>query len=90
MTKADIVAAMHRQSGLSIKESKQIVEAVFERIKEQLAQGQPVKISKFGNFTVREKRARAGRNPKTGEPATIVARCVLTFRPSQILRDRIR
>lgn len=89
MTKADIVEALYEKVGFSKKEAADLVELVFDQIKNTLAQGQKIKISGFGNFIVREKRARVGRNPQTGESIEISARRVLTFRPSQVLRAEV-
>ncbi|OFZ81663.1 MAG: integration host factor subunit alpha [Bdellovibrionales bacterium RIFOXYD1_FULL_53_11] len=89
MTKADIVEAMYTKIGFSKKEAADLVEMVFESIKKTLAQGEKIKISGFGNFVVREKRSRVGRNPQTGQSIQISARKVLTFRPSQVLRAEV-
>src|SRR5262249_21745065 len=89
MTKADIVEALYEKVGFSKKEAADLVELVFDTIKSTLAQGQKIKISGFGNFVVREKRSRIGRNPQTGESIEISARRVLTFRPSQVLRAEV-
>lgn len=89
MTKADIVEALYEKVGFSKKEAADLVELVFDTIKNTLAQGQKIKISGFGNFIVREKRSRIGRNPQTGESIEISARRVLTFRPSQVLRAEV-
>lgn len=89
LTKADIVEALHQKVGFSKKEATDLVELVFETIKETLAKGQRIKISGFGNFVIREKRARKGRNPQTGDAMQIRARKVLTFKPSQILRAEV-
>lgn len=89
MTKADIVESVYQRVGLSKKESAEIVDEVFEIVRERLEQGDPVKISGFGNFNIRQKTPRRGRNPKTGEEILITARKVLTFKPSQILRDKV-
>ncbi len=86
MTKADIVEALYEKVGFSKKEAADLVELVFETLKTTLAKGQKIKISGFGNFVVREKHSRVGRNPQTGETIEISARRVLTFRPSQVLR----
>ena len=84
MTKADIIEAVYEKvGGFSKKEAAEIVESVFNTIKETLEKGEKIKISGFGNFVVREKKARIGRNPQTGEEITISARRVLTFKPSQ-------
>ena len=89
MTKADIVDSLYEKVGFSKKEAADLVELVFDTIKNTLSQGQKIKISGFGNFVVREKRARIGRNPQTGESIEISARRVLTFRPSQVLRAEV-
>jgi integration host factor subunit alpha len=89
MTKADIVEALYEKVGFSKKEAADLVELVFDTIKGTLSQGQKIKISGFGNFVVREKRSRVGRNPQTGESIEISARRVLTFRPSQVLRAEV-
>ena len=90
MTKADIIEAVYEKvGGVSKKEAAEIVEAVFDSIKETLERGEKIKISGFGNFTVREKKARPGRNPQTGEEITISARRVLTFKPSQVLKNAV-
>jgi integration host factor subunit alpha len=86
MTKAEIIEAIYTKVGLSKKESADLVEMIFETMKDNLSKGQKIKISGFGNFVVREKRARMGRNPQTGESMEISARRVLTFRPSQVLK----
>ncbi len=90
MTKADLVDAIYERVGFSKKESARIVEMVFDIIKETLEKGEKIKISGFGNFVVRQKRARIGRNPQTNREITISARRVLTFKPSQILRQDIK
>jgi integration host factor subunit alpha len=86
MTKADIVECIYERVGFSKKESADLVETVFDIIKETLADGEKVKISGFGNFVVREKNARKGRNPQTGEEIRLAARRVLTFKPSLVLK----
>lgn len=86
MTKADIVEHIYERVGFSKKESAELVERVFDIIKETLARGEKVKISGFGNFVVREKNARKGRNPQTGEEIRLDARRVLTFKPSLVLK----
>jgi integration host factor subunit alpha len=88
MTKADIVETVYEKvGGFSKKEAAEIVETVFDTIKETLEKGEKIKISGFGNFVVRDKNARAGRNPQTGQEITISARRVLTFKPSQVLKN---
>ena len=86
MTKADIIEGVYEKVGFSKKESAEIVELVFDTVKETLERGDKIKISGFGNFQVREKKARVGRNPQTGKEIEISARRVLTFRPSQVLK----
>lgn len=86
MTKIDIVQDVYDKLGFSKKDSARIVEAVFDMMKENLAQGEKIKVSGFGSFVVREKNARKGRNPQTGEEVEISARKVLTFKPSQVLK----
>lgn len=87
MTKAEIVDSVYEKvGGFSKKEAAEVVEAVFDTMKEVLASGEKIKISGFGNFVVREKKERVGRNPQTGDPIPICARRVLTFKPSQVLK----
>ncbi len=87
MTKADIIENVYTTVGFSKKESAEIVELVFDTIKVTLERGEKIKISGFGNFLVREKNSRVGRNPQTGAEIEISARRVLTFRPSQVLKN---
>lgn len=87
MTKADLIESVYQKIGFSKKESADIVETVFDTIKDTLEQGEKIKISGFGNFVVREKKSRVGRNPQTGEEIEISARRVLTFKPSQVLKN---
>lgn len=89
MTKADIVEAIHQKAGVSKKEAADLVEMVFDTIKETLGRGEKIKISGFGNFVVRDKNPRTGRNPQTGEAIQITQRRVLTFKPSQVLRTDV-
>lgn len=89
MTKADIIEEIYGKVGFSKKESAEIVELVFDTMKETLEKGEKIKISGFGNFVVRAKRPRIGRNPQTGEEIEISARKVLTFRPSQVLKSAL-
>ncbi|MBF0341774.1 MAG: integration host factor subunit alpha [Magnetococcales bacterium] len=84
-TKADLVAAVHKQSGLTLPLSTTLVEQVFEQITQRLGNGETVKLSGFGVFSVRSKQPRPGRNPKTGEPIEITARRVVTFRASPLV-----
>lgn len=87
MTKAEIIDSVYEKvGGFSKKESAEIVETVFDTMKNVLATGEKIKISGFGNFVVREKKQRVGRNPQTGDPIPISARRVLTFKPSQVLK----
>ena len=86
MTKAEIIEGVYSKIGFSKKESSDIVEMVFDTLKRTLEGGKKIKISGFGNFTVRQKRPRIGRNPQTGEEIEISARRVFTFRPSQVLK----
>lgn len=86
MTKADIVEKVYQKIGFSKKEASELVELVFTSLKDVLTNGDKVKISGFGNFVVRGKNERVGRNPQTGEQIKISARRVLTFRPSQVLK----
>lgn len=88
-TKADLVEGLFTKMGYSKKEGAELVELVFEAIKDKLSNGQKIKISGFGNFVVREKRSRVGRNPQTGEQIEISARRVVTFKPSQVLRAEV-
>lgn len=87
MTKADIVENIFDKVGFLKKDVSDVVELVFETIKDTLAKGEEVKLSSFGTWTVKQKRPRRGRNPKTGEDMTITARKVLSFKSSHILRD---
>lgn len=89
MTKADIVEKIHTTTGLSKKDSAEMMESVFDIIKSTLESGENIKLSGFGSFVVNQKEARRGRNPQTGEAITIEARRVLTFKPSTILRQSI-
>jgi integration host factor subunit alpha len=88
VTKADIVHAIYSKlGGFSKKEASDLVDLVFETMKETLGRGEKIKISGFGNFVLRDKRQRQGRNPQTGEPITITARRVLNFKASQLLKQ---
>ena len=89
ITKLDLVNHLHDTLGLNKVESKEVVEAFFQEIKQSLKNNEDVKISGFGNFKILNKKERPGRNPKTGEPVTISARKVVTFKASQKLRKRI-
>ncbi|MBI5561976.1 MAG: integration host factor subunit alpha [Deltaproteobacteria bacterium] len=89
MTKADIVDIVFEKVGYSKKDVAAVIEEVFESIKAELEKGEKVKISGFGNFTIRQKRARRGRNPQTGTEITIDERRVMTFKASQLLKKAI-
>jgi len=89
MTKADIFEKVQVGMGLTKKESADLVETVFSVMKSTLESGENLKISGFGNFVVKQKADRRGRNPQTGETLTIEARRILTFKPSAILKDQI-
>ncbi|PLX72103.1 MAG: integration host factor subunit alpha [Desulfuromonas sp.] len=89
MTKADLIENVYLKTGYSKKESAEIVETVFDLIKDTLEDGEKIKIAGFGNFVVKEKSTRRGRNPQTGEEIEITARKILTFKPSQVLKSAI-
>jgi integration host factor subunit alpha len=89
MTKVDIIGAVYEKVGFSKKEAVQVVETIFDLMKDTLEQGEKIKISGFGNFVVRQKRARRGRNPQTGDDIEISARKILTFKPSQVLKNSL-
>lgn len=89
LTKADLAATLFDEVGLNKREAKDFVDAWFEAIRLALETGENVKLSGFGNFQLREKGQRPGRNPKTGEEIPISARRVVTFRPGQKLRARV-
>src|SRR6266508_1864477 len=90
MTKADIVQVVYsRLGGFSKKESADLVDLAFEMMKETLGRGEKIKISGFGNFVLRDKRQRQGRNPQTGEPIVITERRVLNFKASQLLKQAL-
>lgn len=89
LTRADLSEALHRQVGLSRADSSRLVEQVLDLLCDALAKGDNVKISGFGTFVLRDKGERIGRNPKTGVEVPIAPRRVLTFRASQMMRERI-
>jgi integration host factor subunit alpha len=89
MTKIDIIEAIYEKVGFSKKEVAKIVETIFDIMKEHLTREDKIKISGFGNFVVRNKRARRGRNPQTGDDIQITPRRILTFKPSQVLKAAI-
>ena len=89
LTKADMVEHLYEELGLNKREAKDLVEMFFEEVRLALGQGQNVKLSGFGNFMLRDKTQRPGRNPKTGEDIPVDARRVVTFRPGQKLKQRV-
>ena len=90
LTKIDIIESVYEKLGMSKKDSVRIVESLFDIVKDELSKGGDVMISGFGKWTVKAKRERRGRNPQTGEELTIGARRVVTFKPSNALRDSWR
>ena len=89
LTRMDLSEAVFREVGLSRNESSALVERVLDEMSHALVRGEQVKISSFGTFSVRDKAARVGRNPKTGQEVPISPRRVLTFRPSHLMKDRV-
>ncbi len=89
LTKAELVEGLFDELGLNKREAKELVESFFEEIRRSLENGEQVKISGFGNFDLRDKTQRPGRNPKTGEEIPICARRVVTFRAGQKLKARV-
>ncbi|MCD6534919.1 MAG: integration host factor subunit alpha [Deltaproteobacteria bacterium] len=89
MTKADLIDTVCEENGFSKRESAKIVENMFDIIKETLENGENVKLSGFGSFNIQHKRARRGRNPQTGESMTISARRILSFKASNVLREKL-
>ncbi|MBI5443869.1 MAG: integration host factor subunit alpha [Deltaproteobacteria bacterium] len=89
MTKSDIVETIYQRVGFSKKRSAEVVTLILDLVKEALENGEKVKISGFGNFEIRKKEPRKGRNPQTGEEITISERRVLTFKASQVLKERL-
>ena len=89
VTRMDLSEAVFQEVGLSRNESSDLVESVLRHMSDALARGESVKISSFGTFNVRDKSARVGRNPKTGEEVPIAPRRVLTFRPSHLMKDKV-
>jgi integration host factor subunit alpha len=89
LTKAEMAERLFEDLGLNKREAKELVEAFFEEVRTSLEAGQQVKLSGFGNFDLRDKNQRPGRNPKTGEEIPITARRVVTFRPGQKLKARV-
>lgn len=89
LTRMDLGEAVFREVGLSRNESAELVEVVLDYISDALVKGENVKISSFGTFSLRDKKARIGRNPKTGQEVPITPRRVLTFRPSHLMKERV-
>lgn len=89
LTKADLAERLFEELGLNKREAKELVEFFFEEIRGSLEENEHVKLSGFGNFDIRNKKQRPGRNPKTGEEIPISARRVVTFRPGQKLKARV-
>lgn len=89
LTRMDLSEAVFQEVGLSRNDSAQLVENVLTHMSDALVAGEQVKISSFGTFSVRDKAARIGRNPKTGEEVPISPRRVLTFRPSHLMKERV-
>lgn len=89
LTKAEMAEHLYEELGLNKREAKELVELFFEEVRAALEDGEWVKLSGFGNFTLRDKNQRPGRNPKTGEEIPITARRVVTFRPGQKLKARV-
>ena len=89
LTKADLAEKLFEELGLNKREAKELVETFFEQVRNSLSSGSQVKLSGFGNFDLRDKNQRPGRNPKTGEEIPICARRVVTFRPGQKLKARV-
>jgi integration host factor subunit alpha len=89
LTKADIAESLYEELGLNKREARELVELYFDELKSALSQGKQVKLSGFGNFDLRDKRERPGRNPKTGKNIPISARRVVTFKPGQKLKNKV-
>lgn len=89
LTKASLAEMLYEELGFNKREAKELVELFFEEIRASLEENEPVKLSGFGNFDLRDKTQRPGRNPKTGEEIPITARRVVTFRPGQKLKARV-
>lgn len=89
LTKADLAEKLYEELGLNKREAKELVELFFDQIRDSLENNEQVKLSGFGNFDLRDKSQRPGRNPKTGEEIPITARRVVTFRPGQKLKARV-
>ena len=90
LTKSDIVEDLNNKIGLNKREAKELVDSVFETIKQTLINGEEVKVSGFGNFQLKDKPSRPGRNPRTGEDVEITARRVVTFKSGQKLKEKVK
>ena len=89
ITRAELAEAVYREVGLSLSESARLLDMVLEEISKALEKGDSVKLSSFGSFTVRNKKMRMGRNPKTGVDVPISPRRILSFHPSHILKNQV-
>ncbi len=89
ITRADVAEFIYREIGLSRKDSNDILDMILDEIVQELSKGNDVKLSSFGTFSLRDKKARTGRNPKTGVEAVISSRRVISFKPSQTMRKGI-
>ncbi len=89
LTKADMAESLFNKLGLNKREARELVDLYFKELRACLAAGEPVKLSGFGNFALRDKKERPGRNPRTGEKIPVPARRVVTFRPGQKLKARV-
>ena len=89
LTKADISESLYEELGLNKREARELLEIYFDELKEALSNGKQIKLSGFGNFDLRDKKERHGRNPKTGESIPISARRVVTFKPGQKLKNKV-
>ena len=89
LTKADMAESLYNELGLNKREARELVDTFYEELRAALASGEAIKLSGFGNFDLRDKNQRPGRNPKTGEEIPITARRVVTFRPGQTLKARV-
>ena len=90
LTKSDIVKQLNDEIGLNKREAKELVDSFFDNIKKLLSQGHEVKLSGFGNFQLKDKSSRPGRNPRTGEDVEITARRVVTFKSGQKLKESVK
>ena len=89
LSKADMAKSLFNEFGLNKREALELVDLFFQELEASLAEAEPIKLSGFGNFDLRDKAERPGRNPKTGEKIAVTARRVVTFRPGQKLKDRV-